>query len=61
LKGFLIARSFLRISNNEVNNVLKVIIIHKVNTKSNEGQHGPPTKAKVGSGAMEEEASHTRV
>jgi hypothetical protein len=38
----------------EVSNVSNVIIIQKANTKSSEGQHGPPTNAKVGSGAAEE-------
>jgi hypothetical protein len=30
------------------------LIIQKANTKSSVGQHGPPTNAKVGSGAAEE-------
>jgi hypothetical protein len=41
----------------EVNNPLDISIIQNKRhnyTKSIEGQHGPPTKAKVGSGAMEE-------
>ena len=38
------------------NNVLNVIIVQKKipHTKSSVGQHAPPTKAKAGSGAMEE-------
>jgi hypothetical protein len=45
----------VEILNTEVSNVLNVIIIlKKENTKSIVGQHGPPTKAKVRSGAMEE-------
>jgi hypothetical protein len=43
--------------NIKVNNVLNVIIIQRANTKSCVGQHGPPTNAKVGSGAAEEGAS----
>jgi hypothetical protein len=35
-------------------NVLNVIMIKKPNTKSSVEQHGPPIKAKVGSGVMEE-------
>ena len=38
----------------EGNIVLNVIIIQKAYTKSSVGQHGPPTKAKAGSGAMGE-------
>jgi hypothetical protein len=40
--------------NSEVNNVSNVIIIQRANTKSSVGQQGPPTNAKVGSGAIEE-------
>ena len=36
------------------NKVLNAIIVQKTHTKSSVGQHGPPTKAKAGSGAMEE-------
>ena len=36
------------------NKVLNVIIVQKTHTKSSVGQHGPSTKAKAGSGAMEE-------
>jgi hypothetical protein len=39
------------VQNSEVNNVQNVTIIQKEITKSNVGQHGPPTNAKVGSGA----------
>jgi hypothetical protein len=46
--------SIFDIQNSEVNNVSNVNIIQKANTKSNVGQHGLPTNAKVGSGAMEE-------
>ena len=44
------------ISIGEVNKVLNIIIIQKkhIYTKSSAGQHGPSTKAKVGSGVMEE-------
>jgi hypothetical protein len=38
----------------EVNKILDVIIIQKAYTKSEIGQQGPPTKAKVGSDAKEE-------
>jgi hypothetical protein len=38
------------IQNREVNNML----IQRANAKSSVRQHGPPTNAKVGSGAMEE-------
>jgi hypothetical protein len=51
---FILFSGVLSISNNEVKNVLKVIIIQKANIKSGVGQHGPRTKAKVGSGAMED-------
>jgi hypothetical protein len=44
----------IRISYGEVNKVLSVIIIQKAYRKLSVGQHGPPTKAKVGSGAMGE-------
>jgi hypothetical protein len=40
--------------NSEVKYVLNVIIIQKAITESSVGQHGPPTNAKVGSGAYEE-------
>jgi hypothetical protein len=42
------------VQNTEVNNVPNVIIIQKANTKSSVEQHGSPTNAKVGPGAMEE-------
>ena len=35
------------------NKVLNVILVQKTHTKSSVGQHGPSTKAKAGSGAME--------
>jgi hypothetical protein len=42
------------IYDSKVNNVSKIFIIQKANTKSSVGQHGTSTKAKVESGAMEE-------
>jgi hypothetical protein len=42
------------IQNSRVNNVSNVIIIQRANTKSSVRQHGPPSNAKEGSGAMEE-------
>jgi hypothetical protein len=39
------------IQNSEVNNAWNEIIVQKAITKSSVGQHGPPTNAKVGSGA----------
>ena len=36
------------------NKVLNVIIVQKTHTKSSVGQHGPSTKAKAGSGDMDE-------
>ena len=36
------------------NIVLNAIIIPKTHTKSSVRQHGPPTNAKIGSGAMNE-------
>jgi hypothetical protein len=45
----------LSISNSEYNNVLNVTIIQKGNYKVEFlEQHGVPTKARVGSGPMEE-------
>jgi hypothetical protein len=44
----------IQLQNSKVNNVSNIIIIKKTNTKSNVGKHGPPTNAKVGSGAAEE-------
>jgi hypothetical protein len=43
--------SSIIIQNSEVNNVQNVTIVQKAITKSSVGQHGPPTNAKVGSGA----------
>jgi hypothetical protein len=40
------------IQNSEVNNVSNVITFEKSNTKSSIGQHGLPTKEKVGSGTV---------
>jgi hypothetical protein len=48
---------YINVSNSEVSDVLNIIIIKKkkkANTKSSEGKHGLPIKAKVGSGAIEE-------
>jgi hypothetical protein len=39
------------IQNSKVNNVYNVTIVQKAITKSSVGQNGPPTNAKVGSGA----------
>jgi hypothetical protein len=44
----------IMIQNSEVNIAQNVIIIQKSNTKSNVGQQGPPTNAKVGSCATED-------
>jgi hypothetical protein len=44
----------VHIKNREVNNVSIECIIQKANKKSSVGQRGPPTNAKVGSGAAEE-------
>jgi hypothetical protein len=46
--------NIVQIQNSEVNIVWNVIIIQRANTKSSVRQHGPPTNAKVASGAMEE-------
>ena len=43
-----------KISKGEVNNPRNKFKIHIAYTKSTEGQHGLPTKVRVGSGAMEE-------
>jgi hypothetical protein len=43
-----------KVQNSEVNNVQNVITIQKAITNSSVGQHGPPTNAKVGQGAVEE-------
>jgi hypothetical protein len=40
-----------KIVNITMYNVSNVIIIQQANTKYSVGQHGPPTNAKVGSGA----------
>jgi hypothetical protein len=45
---------YTTIQNSKINIVQNVIIIQNANTKLSVGQHGPPTKAKVGSGAEEE-------
>jgi hypothetical protein len=42
------------IMNSEVNKVSNVIIFQKANMKLSVQQQGPLTKAKIGSGAMEE-------
>jgi hypothetical protein len=44
----------IKVQNSAVNNMSNATTIQKANTKSSVGQHGPPTNAKVGSGAMEE-------
>jgi hypothetical protein len=44
----------VEIQNGEVQNVSNIIIIQMANIKSSVGQQGPPTNARVGSGAMEE-------
>jgi hypothetical protein len=41
----------VNIQNSEVNNVQNVTTVQKAITKSSVRQHGPPTNAKVGSGA----------
>jgi hypothetical protein len=44
----------IKIAIGYIKRVLNVIIIQKAYTKSSVGQHGPPTKARIGPGAMEE-------
>jgi hypothetical protein len=46
--------SFVSISNGEDKNVSNATTIPKTLTKSSVRLHGPPTKAKVGSGTIEE-------
>jgi hypothetical protein len=54
LIGYVVHVQFDKIQNSKVNDVSKVIVMQRANTKSSVGQHGSPTNAKVGSGAMEE-------
>jgi hypothetical protein len=44
---------YCTVQNSEVQNVWNVIIIQEANRKLSVGQHGPPTNAKTGSGAMD--------
>jgi hypothetical protein len=49
---FLCYMCFFSIQNSEIHNVSNAIIIQKANRKSSVAQHGPPTNAKLGSGAV---------
>jgi hypothetical protein len=42
---------FQNLENSEVKNVYNITVVQKAITKSSVRQHGPPTNAKVGSGA----------